>query len=74
LYKRAEIEVTAIHYIECARLEAELVQNVDLVHLAMCNDHNSWDVAAQIEQRVQFHRSFVLAKLGPKGKVPSTNR
>jgi len=34
----------------------------------MCNDHNSWDAATQVEQRVQFHRSFVLAKLGPGKK------
>jgi len=65
LVQAREIEISAIHYIERARLEAELVQNVDLVHLAMCNDYNSWDIAAQIEQRVQFHRSFVLAKLSP---------
>jgi len=68
LVQAREIEVTAIHNIERACFEAELVQNVDLVNLAMCNDHNSWDVAAQIEQRVQFHRSFVLAKLSPREK------
>ena len=34
----------------------------------MCNDHNSWDAAAQVEQGVQFHRSFVFAKLGPGKK------
>jgi len=34
----------------------------------MCNDHHSWDIATQVEQRVQFHRSFVLAKLGPREK------
>src|SRR2546429_9879537 len=34
----------------------------------MCNDHHSWDVAAQVEQRVQFHCSFVFAKLGPGKK------
>src|SRR6267143_1164351 len=63
-----EIEVTAIHHIERAGFEAELIQNVDLVNLAMCNDHNSWNAAAQVEQRVQFHRSFVLAKHGPGEK------
>ena len=63
-----EIEVTAIHHIERAGFEAELIQNIDLVNLAMCNDHHSWDAAAQVEQRVQFHRSFVLAKLGPGKK------
>src|SRR6266571_7458344 len=63
-----EIEVTAIHHIERAGFEAELIQNVDLVNLAMCNDHNSWDAAAQVEQGVQFHRSFVFAKLGPGKK------
>ncbi len=63
-----EIEVTTIHHIERASLEAELIQNVDLVHLAMCNDHNSCDVAAQVEQGVQLHRSFVLAKLLPREK------
>ena len=63
-----EIEVAAIHHIEGAGFEAELIQNVDLVNLAMCNDHNSWNVAAQVEQGMQFHRSFVFAKLGPGKK------
>src|SRR5688500_19746322 len=60
-----EIEVSAIHHIEGARFEAELIQNVYLVNLAMCNDHNSWNVAAQVEQGMEFHCSFVFAKLGP---------
>src|ERR1041385_6047710 len=60
-----EIEVTAIHHIEGAGFEAELIQNVHLVNFAMCNDHNSWNVAAQVEQGVEFDRSFVFAKLGP---------
>src|SRR6266545_5466271 len=34
----------------------------------MCNDHNSWNAAAQVEQGVKFHRSLVLAKLGPRKK------
>src|SRR2546429_187175 len=63
-----EIEVTAIHHVERAGFEDELVENVDLVHLAMCNDHNSWNAAVQIEQGMEFHRSFVFAKLGPGKK------
>jgi hypothetical protein len=66
--ERREIEVTAIHHIERAGFEDKLIQNVDFVNLAMCNDHNSWDAAAQVEQGVQFHRSFVFAKLGPGKK------
>ncbi len=63
-----EVEVTAIHHVERARLEDKLIENVDLVHLAMCNDHNSWDAAAQVEQGVEFYRSLLLAKLGPGKK------
>src|ERR1700681_1518615 len=57
LVQAREIEVAAIHHIEGAGLEAELVQNVDLVNLAMCNDHNSWDVAVEVQQGMQFDRS-----------------
>src|SRR5207247_6904840 len=68
LVQAREIEITAIHDIEGAGFEAELIQNVDLVNFAMSNDHHSWNVAPQVEQGVQFHRCLVLAKLGPGNK------
>src|SRR6267378_8402906 len=34
----------------------------------MCNAHHSWDVAAQVEQGVEFDGAFVFAELGPGKK------
>src|SRR4051812_40313836 len=34
----------------------------------MGNAHHSWNVAAQVEQRVEFDRAFVFAELGPGKK------
>src|SRR5258706_11134806 len=34
----------------------------------MCNAHHSWDVAAQVEQRVELDGAFFLAELGPGKK------
>src|SRR5437660_553128 len=68
LVQSGEIVVAAIHYIEGACFEENLVQNLDVVDFAMCNDDHSWDAAAQVEQGVQLHRPFVFAELGPRKK------
>jgi hypothetical protein len=49
-----EVEETTIHDVERAGLGQQLVEDVDLVHLAITDVNEDGDVAAQIEQRVQL--------------------
>jgi hypothetical protein len=57
-----EVEEAAIHHVERARLGQQLIEDVDLVHLAVADMHESRDVAAQVEQGVQFDRRLGRAK------------
>src|SRR5215472_15198769 len=47
-----EVEVATIHDAESAGRGQQLVEDVDLVHLAITDVNEGGDVAAQIEQRV----------------------
>ena len=60
-----EVEVAAIHHVEGARLGNEHVEDVDIVQFAVGDVDEARDSAAQVEERVQFHRRFGFAKLGP---------
>ena len=51
-----EIEVGAIHHIKRARLGAERIEQIHVVHLRRCDPDKRGDGAAQIEQRVQLER------------------
>ena len=60
-----EIDVSAIHHVECARLRHDLVEDVYVVHLAVGNADKRGDIAVQVQQRVHLDGGFVLAELGP---------
>src|SRR5713226_6742456 len=49
-----EVDEATIHDVESAGLGQQLVEDVDLVHLAITDVDESWNVAAQIQQRVQL--------------------
>src|SRR5215472_4145347 len=49
-----EVEETTIHDVEGAGLGQQLIEDVDLVHLAITDVNEGGDVAAQIEQRMQL--------------------
>ena len=66
-----EVDEAAIHYIEGPRLGNEQVEHVYFVELAIGDMQERRDVAAQIEQCVQFHGRFGLAKRRP-GKERQT--
>jgi len=50
----AEIQITPIHHIEGAGFEAQHIQHVDLVGLAIGNMNEGRNVAAQIQQGMQL--------------------
>src|SRR5918995_5176573 len=61
-----EVEVTTVHDIEGARLGNQHIEDIDVVQFAIGNMDKTGNCSAQVEQRVQFHRRFGGAKLGPR--------
>ena len=69
-----EIREATIHHVETARLERDLVEDIDLVQLAVRDVNESRDVATShgdflrphVEQRMKFDRRLGLAKARPR--------
>jgi hypothetical protein len=61
-----EVDVAAIHHIDCARFWYELVQDIHVVQLAITDEDERRDIAAQIEQRVQLDRRLGRAERRPR--------
>src|SRR6266566_6354324 len=68
-----EIDVAAIHDIEGSRFRHDLVEHVDVMHLAIGNANKRRNVAAQVQQRVQLEGSFASPEPGPE-TAPDTDR
>jgi hypothetical protein len=64
--KSSEIDIAAIHGVEGARFDREMVESVNIVHFAVGNVDKTRDVAAQIDQGVEFDSSFASAELCPR--------
>ena len=60
-----EVEVAAVHHIVSAGLRHEQVQYVDFVILAVADMDKTGDIAAQIEQGMQFDGGLGRAKRRP---------
>src|SRR5438445_2297562 len=61
-----EVEEATIHDVESARLGQQLVEDVDLVHLAITNGNEGGDVAAQTEQSMQLDGGLGRAEHSPR--------
>src|SRR6266403_5062992 len=61
-----EVKEATVHDVESARLGQQLVEDVDLVHLASTDVNKRGDVAAQIEQRMQLDGCLGRAEHGPR--------
>ena len=66
LVEPSKIDVTAIHDVDGTGLEDQFVQDLDIVHFASRDNDRGRKIAAQIQQRVEFHCALVLAKLRPR--------
>src|ERR1035437_5216445 len=64
--KPLEIDVATVHHIEGPGFDQKFVEDVDVMHVAVGNANEGGDVAAQVEQCVHLHRTYVLAELGPR--------
>src|SRR5271155_3624502 len=69
--KALEIDVGTIHYIEGPGLQLNLVEHIDVMHLAVGNMDKCRDIALQVEQRVHLDRGLMLTEAGP-GKQGKT--
>jgi hypothetical protein len=61
-----EVQEASVHDVESAQLGRQVVEDVDLVHLAVADVNKTRAIAAQIEQRVHFHRCFGGSKRSPR--------
>ena len=61
-----EVEKPPVHDVERTRLGQQLVEDVDLVQLAIADVDEARDIAAQIEQRVQLDGRLGGAKWRPR--------
>ena len=63
--KPLEIDVGAVHHIVGPGLDVDPVERMDIVHLAIGNMDECWDIAMQVEQRVHLDGGLVPAEFGP---------
>ena len=64
--KSSEIDVASIHDIERAGFQGEKVEGLDVVHFPRGNVDKTGDVAAKVDQGVQFDGSLASAKTRPR--------
>ena len=65
----SEVQITAIHYVDRAWLDRNLVEQVDLVHRTLCQSEKSRNRTPQIQERMQFDRGIGRTKMGPRKKT-----
>ena len=61
----SEIGEATIHDVKAASFGYQDVEHIDLVHLAIGDVNEGWNVAAQVEQRMHLDGSFCSAKMCP---------
>jgi hypothetical protein len=62
----SEVDVAAIHDIEGARLDEQIVEKMNIVHETACNAYKAGNGAFQVHQRVHLDGAFVSAELRPR--------
>jgi len=60
-----EIHIAAIHHVERPGFRNQLIEDVHVVELPVADVNEAGDVAAQVQQRVHFHRGLGRAKRRP---------
>lgn len=66
MMKSLEIEKPSIHDVKRSRFWQQIVENIDLVHLAVADMDKRRNIASQIEQRVQLDGCLGFAKGCPR--------
>ena len=66
--KAIEIQISTIDNVKGSWLEAQLIEDVDVVNLAMSDNDEGRDTPPQVQKGMQFHSAFVGSELGPREK------
>ena len=66
-----EVQITAVHDVERAGFDGQVVEDVDVVNLAGGNNDKGWNTSMKVQQRMQLDRRFVLPEFRP-GKQGQT--
>ena len=61
-----KIDIAPIQDIKRARLQNQLVEDVDVVNFACCDADKTWDTAMQVHQGMDLDRAFALAEMCPR--------
>src|SRR5712691_212997 len=61
-----EVDVAAIHHVERARLDEQVIEDVDVVRFSVSYPHKTGDIAPQVQQRVQLYGPLVSTKSRPR--------
>ena len=61
----SEVGEATIHDVKAASFGYQDVEHIDLVHLAIGDVNEGWNVVAQVEQRMHLDGSFCSAKMCP---------
>jgi len=63
-----EVQISSIDDVEGSWFEGQLIENFDIVNLAMGNNGEGGNTSSKVQQRMQFHGAFVNSELGPGKK------
>src|SRR4051812_30286799 len=64
--KSAEVEIGPVHHIEGTGLDRQGVEDFDVVGLAVGNPHETRDIPAEVEERVQLDGTLAATESRPR--------
>ena len=66
--KAPEIEISTIDNVKGSWFEGHLIEDVDIMNLAVGDNDEGRNTSAEVQKSMQFHSGFVDSKLGPREK------
>jgi len=66
--KATEIQISTIDDVKGSWFEAQLIEDVDVVNLAVSDNDEGRDTSPQIQKGMQFHCALVGSEPGPREK------
>ena len=63
--KTIEIQISTIDNVNGSWLEGQLIEDVDVVNLAVGDNDEGWNTSPEVQKGMQFHSGFVGSELGP---------
>ena len=63
--KAIEIQISTIDNVKGSWFEGQLIEDVDIVNLAVGDNDKGGDTSPEVQKGMQFHSAFVGSELGP---------